>query len=130
MWSIISSVISGVLSPLFTYLNKKEDVNLEKFKVNGEVDKTLVAGYVEQLKTRRDLLIEQQKTAGGRWMHYLFVYPLGFWFAAIIFYCIFHPYFPSIKPVLDVPPIIKEWGGYIVGFLVLVSKIDTWVRRT
>lgn len=127
---IFKGITEGVVGPLFGWLNKKEDVNLEKFKVDGVVDQNLVQGYIAQLNARKEVLLAQQKYAGDRWMKYLFVYPLGLWFAAIVVYCILHPYFLDVKPVLDLPPIMKEWGGYIVGFLFLVSKIDGWVRKT
>jgi hypothetical protein len=127
---IARGLSEGVLSPLFSWLNKKEDVTLEKFKVNGQVDMSLVEAYKVQLQARKEVLLATQNHASGRFMQYLFVYPLGFWFASIVFYCIFHPYFPEIKPVLDLPPVLKEWGGYIVGFLFLVSKVDSWVRKT
>lgn len=130
MWNILGSLISGVLSPLMTYLNKKEDVSLEKFKVNGEVDKTLVDAYKVQLTAKRDLLLAQQNHFGGRMMQYLFVYPLGLWWTAIIVYCIFSPYFDWMKPVKALPTNLLPWGAGIMAFLFLGSKIDNWTRRT
>ena len=42
MWSFItgglSSIISGVLAPLFTYLNKRQDVTLDGFKTGTGYD--------------------------------------------------------------------------------------------
>lgn len=130
MFELISSIVSGVLSPLFSWLNKREDVSLEKFKVNGQVDQSLLNAHIESLRARRDVLVEGMKYRGFRAMQYFFVYPLCFWWTAIVFQCVFRPYFPQIKTVLALPDPLNEWAGGMIAFLFLTSKIDNWVRKT
>lgn len=130
IWSAISSVFSGLIGPLFTYLNKKEDVSLEKFKVNGQVDQSLLQAHVESLKARRDVLLQAMQYRGVRMVQYFFVYPLCFWWSAVIMYCILKPYFPELQPVLALPNPLNDWAAGIIGFYFLTSKVDQWVRKT
>lgn len=134
--SIISDIfaggIAGILQPISAMFTKHEDVKLEMFKVDGKVDEGLLSAYKAQLAARRDLLVAQQAHFGGRAMQYLFVYPLGAWWASIIVYCMFSNYaaFEWMKPVKALPENLLPWGAMMVGFLFLGSKIDNWVRKT
>lgn len=66
MWSFLtgglSSLISGVLSPLFGWLNKKQDVTLDGFKTAGQID---VQAY--QAALAHDLEINRLKLQASSW---------------------------------------------------------------
>lgn len=128
--SIAKGVMEGVVGPLFGWLNKKEDVKIEQFKVDGVVDVEAVRGHIALLQARRDVLLEAMKYRGMRMVQYGFMVPLVIWFNAIIFYCIAHPYFPEVQKVLALPANLEYILSGIIAFLFLSSKIDDWKRKT
>jgi hypothetical protein len=127
---IARGLSEGVLSPLFSWLNKKEDVDLEKYKVNGQIDVAAVRGHVEALRLRSDLLREAMKHKGIRFFQYAFMFPLVVWFWAIVLFCVAGPYFPEIKVVKALPANLDYILSAIIAFLFAASKIDEWMRRT
>lgn len=52
MWSLILG-IPGLLNSLLNYLNKRADVDLEKYKVDGQIDMTLVKAQADILVAER-----------------------------------------------------------------------------
>lgn len=52
MWKLIFS-IPGLLQGFLNYLNKRQDVDLEKYKVDGTVD-------LEKVKAQAEILIAEQ----------------------------------------------------------------------
>jgi hypothetical protein len=129
--AIAKGVMEGVIGPLFGWLNKKEDVSLEKFKVNGQVDMTLVNAYRAEMALKAELVKDRRKTRAGRIEEYLFVYPLGVWWGAVILYCIIKPWVPWWKPVLALPEgQFMTWAGWMVAAIFAVSKLDGWIRKT
>lgn len=131
---ILSEIISGVISPITNvvggYLNKRQDVDLEKFKVNGVVDVEAVRAHIAALTLRRDLLIEAMKYKAIRFFQYAFMAPLAVWFNAVVFRCIAGPYYPQIKVVWALPGRGDEILMIIIVFLFAGSKIDEWRRKT
>lgn len=128
--AIAKGFSEGLLSPLFSWLNKKEDVNLEKFKVNGQVDIAALSSHVEAMKIRREVLIEAMKYRGIRFFQYAFMAPTAIWFNYVVAYCILHPYFPQIKQALNPPGQLDTILAAVIGLLFLASKIDEWRRKT
>ena len=109
---------------------KKMDVSLEKYKVDGVVNVQLIQQDVEVVKARAALLTAGQQYLGVRMMQYGFVYPLIVWFGLIIGYCIFQPYFPGyIKPVLALPAPLNEWGGWMMMYLFLHSSVKELLHK-
>lgn len=128
--SIFKGITEGVIGPLFSWLNKKEDVSLEKFKVNGQVDVAALTAHAEALKVRRDALLEAMKYRGFRFFQYAFMFPVAVWFNSMIAYCVLHPYWAAIKQPVALPGIGESVLMAIVGLLFLSSKIDEWRRKT
>lgn len=126
---IISGITEGVVGPFFGWLNKKEDISLEKFKVNGVVDVEAVKGHIALLRARRDILIEAMKYRGMRMVQYGFMVPLVVWFNAVIAYCIIHPVYDWWPKVLPLPSNLEYILAGIIAFLFLSSKIDDWKRK-
>lgn len=131
--SLASGALEGILSPITgvinTYINRTNDTTSVKIKAQQAGDKDLLDSLTAQLNARKEVLIEQQRTLGGRVNQYLFIWPLGVWWAAIITYCLVKPWVPWWQPVLALPDNILSWGAGMVSFLFLTSKIDQWVRR-
>lgn len=127
---IFKGITEGVIGPLFSWLNKKEDVSLEKFKVNGQVDIAALTAHTEALKVRRDALLEAMKYRGIRFFQYAFMTPLAIWFNASLAYAVLHPYWDAIKRPLDLGNIGENVLMAVIGLLFLATKIDEYRRNT
>jgi hypothetical protein len=123
MWFIpLLSKVLDIPAMLSAYFNRKLDIDLEKYKVDGQVDET-------RLKAAIQVLIEEQKTFGGRGMKYIFVYPLGFWWLALIINQITRDFLPYILPAgmkwnVYTVPILDTWGGWIIAYLFLHATLS------
>lgn len=128
--SIARGFGEGIIGPLFSWLKNKDDVNLEKFKVNGQVDTAALASHVEALKVRRDALFELMKYRGIRFFQYAFMAPLALWFNASLAYAVLHPYWAAIKNPMPLGNIGENVLMSVIGLLFLASKIDEYRRST
>lgn len=128
--SIARGLGEGLVGPLFSWLNKKEDVNLEKFKVNGQIDIAALTAHTEALKVRREALLEAMKYRGIRFFQYAFMAPLAIWFNASLAYAVLHPYWDVIKRPLDLGNIGENVLMAVIGLLFLATKIDEYRRNT
>lgn len=133
LWLIrqtVSNIISGVVS-VFT---KKQETSLERYKVNGQVSADLIKAEAERIKAVKELNLASLAYAGDRWMRYMFAYPLGIWWLAVIVDSVGRKMFEYewTYRVLTAP-IIELWGGYIVGYLfihtTITTSIDKFMRR-
>jgi hypothetical protein len=96
---------------------KKQDVVLEKYKVDGTVNVEVMRQDTEVIKARATLAAVMKDDPVNRWGRRFFIYPIGTWFAAIVYYCIFHPYFPEILPVLALPTQLDYIPYAVVAYL-------------
>lgn len=106
---------------------KKMDVSLEKYKVDGKLDETKIAAEVNRINALVDDH-KQDTTFGGRLMKYCFVYPLAGWWTAIIVDSIFHQMIGWTWRVGSAP-ILETWGGWIVAYLFLHSTLIEGNRK-
>lgn len=126
MWTVISSIIGGVITPLTNMVTaiytKKEDVNLEEFKVDGTVDIALVNASVALTQANAGLL-------GNRWIILLQV---GFGLPLMIYYgkCILWDKVLGLGSTDALTGDIGQYSTWIVGFLFLHSAISSWGRKT
>lgn len=132
MWlaDIAKGFAEGFIAPLFSWLNKKEDVRLEQFKVNGQVDVQALTAHVEALRIRREALIELMKYRGIRFFQYAFMAPLAIWFNSVLAHAVLSPYFPAILKPLALPGIGEQALMAVIGLLFLKTSIDEWRRKT
>jgi len=118
MWLSLVSKILDIPEMVSAYFNRKQDIDLEKYKVDGQVDET-------RLKAAIQVLIEEQKTGGGRAMKYIFVYPLGIWWLALIVNQIIRDFLPTgLKWNVYTVPILDTWGGWIIAYLFLHATLS------
>lgn len=126
MWSILSSIISGVIGPITNTITaiytKKEDVSLEKFKVDGKVDVSLIEAQVTLMQMNATLL----NNNWGRCLQALFAVPLALWFGKCVLW--------DTTFGLGTTPALKgdlsTYGMWIMGFLFMHSAITSWGRKT
>lgn len=130
--SILSSVINGILAPLFTYLGKKQDITLEGFKAASADDRAVYKDYLVALNEVNKIKASQQQTSP--------------WFALITFTAgaFSVAYFGSI--VIDsmfhlgweIAKLPSPWDSYVwvvlQSFVVitpampLISATSAWLR--
>lgn len=124
--SLISDLVTGALSPILNTVaaifTKKEDVSLEKFRIDGTVDLSLVAAHVSIIQAQASLLKSQ-------WMMIL---QFGFGFPLMIYYgkCILWDKVLALGSTDPLKGDISTFSMWIVSFLFLHSAITEWTRRT
>lgn len=129
MWNIISSIISGVISPLTNMVTaiytQKVDLELEKFKVDGQVDIALVQASVAIAQANASLL-------NSAWMIRLqvaFGAPLAIFYGKCILWDkVFASWTGGHTDPLTGD--ISTYSLWIVGFLFMHSALSNWNRRT
>lgn len=117
MWSILKTVL-GFVPAVFEYLNKKQDIDLEKYKVDGTVDITAIKAMAELQAVLRDDPVL-------RWGRRLFIYPVGVWWSVIVYDSVFRNLLPAWATwrVLALPPNLEYIVYAITGFLFLHSMM-------
>jgi hypothetical protein len=81
--SLVQSVIGGVLSPIFTYLNKKQDVNLEQFRVASDQERADYLAYVQALGDANKVKVAANNWSGAHFMIYAFGVPPALHWGAV-----------------------------------------------
>jgi hypothetical protein len=110
------SIIPQALSAVTAYFTKRTEVDLEKYKVDGQVDINAVNAEVEIVKASKD--IQRDK-----WMQWGFVAPTVAWYVAIIIDCVFQRLTGWKYDVLALPPQVEYVPHAIIGFLFVYKMI-------
>lgn len=113
-WVSALGLISNVVGFADRYLNKKLDVDLEKFKVNGQVDMNLVNAHAKVLEA-------SQHHQRNKWMQWAFVFPTACFYSAIVIDCIGQRIFGWKYDVLALPDQVQYVPIAIIGFLFFYS---------
>ena len=122
MWFLSFIPVIGKLFDAWSaHDQKKQDVVLEKYKVDGTVNAELIRSDVEVIKARVDLAKARSNDTVDRWGRRLLIYPTGVWFSAIVGYCLLHPYFPGILSVLALPPNLEYIPYAVVAYLLVTA---------
>ncbi len=116
-------IVGPLISKFFDYLNKAQDIGLEKYKVDGQVDMSLIQAETEILKARAAL------ASNLSWAHYFFIVPTAFYYAAILFDAITEKIFGWSWDVQPLGGAADVWAGMVMGLLFLHSGLKTLVRR-
>lgn len=129
MWNIISSIISGIIGPITNAVTaiytKKEDTILEKFKVDGQVDMSLVQATVALMTLNADLL----KNKWLVWLQCMFGVPLAIYYGKCILWDkVLQSWTHGTTDPLRGD--ISTYSLWIVGFLFMHSAITSWGRKT
>jgi hypothetical protein len=106
MWTVISSLLAGVVQPIVSIFTKKEDTKVAEGRDDASV-----------IQSRTTLLgqIHRDPAVAVGW--YMFIVPTGVWFSAIVVYCILHPWYPWWAKVLALPENIQYIPYAVVTFL-------------
>lgn len=120
------SAILGLAREGLAFFNKQADVGLEKYKVDGTVNIAAMQADAEIAKARAGLATAGMAHAGERWARYLFIYPVGIWFALAMYDSAFRNILPDILTwrVLAPP---DSFANYIWGVFAYLFVL-AWKR--
>lgn len=115
------STVLGLAKESFAYLNKKQDVGLEKYKIDGIVKTELIQADVEISKINSRRIVDQFVYLGFRICTYLVIFPTALWFACGMYDSTFRNLLPDYMTwrTLELPADMKIMAGaaltYILG---------------
>lgn len=119
----IVNAILGLAKEGLSFLNKKEDAAVEKYKVDGKVDVAAMQQDTEIIKARAALAAALKDDPVVRWGRRLFIYPVGVWFSLIVYRSIFqeHPVMEQYTWVIKALPDNLHYIPYAVVAFLFVS---------
>jgi hypothetical protein len=82
---IVAGFAEGIFKPLASIFTKKMDTDLEKYKVNGQVDIALMNNHLELIKAQGSLVNDRMKHLGFRMCQYGLIAPVLVWLNCIFF---------------------------------------------
>lgn len=114
---IALGAVKGIVDPIASIFNKKTDASVEKYKVDGVYNVEAMRQDTEIIRARVDLAKAMKDDPTTKMGRRFFIYPVGVWFAGIVYYCVFHPYFPGILPVLALPTNLEYIPYAVIAYL-------------
>lgn len=116
---LLINPISQLVSSVLEYLEKREDVKLEKYRIDGKYDIAHIQALAEVAKLRSSDIVDKC----GRW---LFIFPTGVYYAAVLYDSTFRELLPQYTwRVLALPEEFKYWAGAVLGYLL----VTTWRNK-
>src|SRR5580704_15898570 len=80
---LLSSVIGGIINPLFTYLGKKQDVGLAEYQAASAEERDGYLAYVTALGQSNQAKAAANTWSGAHLMVYLFGLPAALHWSAV-----------------------------------------------
>lgn len=124
MFSFLAAipVIGKVFDALSAWAQKREDTRLEMFKVDGQVDISLISAHVAIIQAKAELLKNK----------YLVALQVGFGLPLMVYYgkCILWDKVLSLGSTDALRGDISTYSYMIVSFLFLHSAVTAWGRKT
>lgn len=119
MWQqIIRGFTEGLVAPITALLTKKEEVKLEKYRVDGNYDVEALKRDLEATKVFVELQKTNREDPTIRWGRLLFIIPTGIWYSAIVWYCILRkPFLDDSWQVLALPPNLEYIPLAVIALL-------------
>jgi hypothetical protein len=108
------SIVPNAMDLAKTWINKKKDVELEKYKVDGQFDITLIQARAAVAAARAADVVD-------RWGRRLVIYPTGIWYALVVYDSCFRMLLPDgwTWRVLALPHQLDYIPYAVVGYLLL-----------
>lgn len=106
---------------------KKLDVGLEKYRVDGQIDVAAMDADVKLIQAQKELRLADKGDPVVRAAVGLFLIPSGVWYAAVMWDSTFRNLVPSLTwRVLDPPAAVWQILLIIVGYLFLHTVKQAW----
>jgi hypothetical protein len=116
----LGSVIDGV----FAYLNKKQDIDLEKYKVDGVIDERIISAEIAIIQARASVMSHLT------WVHKGFGAVALLYFSAVVYDALTEQLFPSVHwDVMELKGLSAITFNMVVGFYFLQSGVSTLVGK-
>lgn len=114
---IVGKVVGKAFDAFTSYTNKKMDTELEKVRVNGQVD-------VSVIEARAKLAAELKEDPTIKWGRRLLIYPTGVWYALITWRSIAMEN-PTLEPyswvIKSLPPSLDYIPYAVVAFCLVTA---------
>lgn len=131
MFSFLSfiPIIGKFFDSATAYFEKKEDVALEKYKVDGTVNIEMMKTDLNLIQAQKELRLADKDNPGVQVATTLFLVPSGVWYACYMWDSTFRGLIPDwtwrvLTPEADVWKILMV----IVGYLFLSTVKQVWRR--
>lgn len=114
----------GKITDAFTsYTNKKMDTNLEKYRVDGQVNTEAMKQDTAIIQARTELAIVMKDDPVNKWGRRLLIYPTGIWFSLITYRSCFmeHPWLSEYTWTIKAMPSNLDYIPYAVVAYLLVT---------
>lgn len=123
MFSLLSLIpfVGKLVDAWSAHDQKKQDVVLEKYKVDGTVNAELIRSDVEVIKARVDLAKARSNDTVDRNGRRLFIYSTGLWFTAIVIDSLLHRALTYDYRVEALPPNLEYVPYAVVAYLLVTS---------
>lgn len=96
MWILSAIPIIGrAIDALAAYANKKVDADLEKYKVNGQVNVKAMEADVSVIQARAELARARAGDPADRLGRILLMWPIGGYVTASVYHLVFHNKLPA-----------------------------------
>lgn len=123
----IVSAILGLAKEGLSFLNKKQDVDLEKYKVDGVVKTELIQADTDMFRARTARIVAQFTYFGFRLCTYLVIFPTAVWFAVGMYDSTFRNLLPDYMTwrTLELPTDMKVTAGLVFTYLLA----EKWINK-
>lgn len=109
MWSIIGAILGNVVKPIAEIFISRDAKDIEQIRADVEI-----------ARAKKELVLHSLQYLGFRVAQYLFFYPCGIWFAAVMWDSTFRTLLPGYTwRVLDPPPMVWQIMLAVVGYMFL-----------
>lgn len=128
-WLSVIPFFGKLADSATAYFNKKQDVALEKYKVDGTVDIEMMKTDLNLIQAQKELRLAEKDSPGVKTAMWLFLVPSGVWYAAYMWDSTFREVIPLwtwrvLTPEAEVWKILMV----IVGYLFLSTVKQVWRR--
>lgn len=121
-WLGVLPIVGNLVNGVSAYFNKKQDVDLEKYKVKGVVDVEALRQDTEIIKARVDLAKTRSNDSVDKWGRRLIIYPGGVWIAIGFYDSAFRNIIPELTwRTLELPPQLEYIPHMICAYLLISS---------
>lgn len=116
------SFLPQIFTGVFTWLNKREDVTLEKYKIDGKVDVEAMRQDTAIIAVRARLAEAMKDDPAGKYGRWLFIVPTGVYFTLVVYDSCFRMAFEGYTwRILALPQSVEYIPYAVVAYLFVTA---------